>query len=534
MNLSRVFGCAAAVCVWLLPVSSSDAQPTSAPTSQPTSAPAVSTERIADLVAQLGDESVTKREQASRELAKVGLPAVSALRVAVQGDDPEIAGRAKLLLKSIPWAAIDSGACIRWKIPLPAGKHWGLVVTKDVAIFYGGDKKLHAVSLADGKPVWETALDWNEPLLVLRGDRLICHQQLGKITPLLVLNAATGERIWQRDNVGRAVAGDDRILCSMNGNLCVLALKDGSAIWERPRSELFDGTAFSMLHYTPEACVLQVHYRSDQPDNPSGTKLLALNSATGDKLWDMDVSGSRFASGYKHSDVRDGKLYVLWDTDKKPCTRVKVIDLASGRELSELPLIAPRIDNAIQVTETYVFHGAAWFLFVCNREDGKLVWRYGGSAIREGHPLDWALRRGFGGRSSGLTSTDWRMMEHQGALVFSVGDGVLGIDLKTGKPLWKFPSDGFITWGPVVRDGVACFMDDSDMDRAEGTVGFMSGYTLQPRNDGSKTAVDPADRKRFLYALDLSNAGLLGLPENPVEWEDPWDRRVNRGDGDGE
>jgi hypothetical protein len=59
-------------------------------------------ERIAALVRQLGDEDFARREAASRELARVGEPALAALRQATAvSDDPEVRLRAGLLAEAI-------------------------------------------------------------------------------------------------------------------------------------------------------------------------------------------------------------------------------------------------------------------------------------------------------------------------------------------------------------------------------------------------------------------------------------------------
>ena len=59
-------------------------------------------DRIARLIKQLGDDSFTKREAASKELEGIGAPAVAALRkAAASSDDPEIRWRAKRIEEAI-------------------------------------------------------------------------------------------------------------------------------------------------------------------------------------------------------------------------------------------------------------------------------------------------------------------------------------------------------------------------------------------------------------------------------------------------
>jgi uncharacterized protein (TIGR03067 family) len=60
-----------------------------------------SADRIAALVAQLGDDKFARREAAGRALAAAGRPALPALRAAAGGSDPEVQQRAEALVADI-------------------------------------------------------------------------------------------------------------------------------------------------------------------------------------------------------------------------------------------------------------------------------------------------------------------------------------------------------------------------------------------------------------------------------------------------
>ena len=70
---------------------------------KPTSIPDQRT-RIAELIHQLGDPSWQVREDATKRLIEIGMPARSALMVASRSPDAEIAARARRVLEKIPWA----------------------------------------------------------------------------------------------------------------------------------------------------------------------------------------------------------------------------------------------------------------------------------------------------------------------------------------------------------------------------------------------------------------------------------------------
>jgi tetratricopeptide (TPR) repeat protein len=65
-----------------------------------------SADRIGKLIRQLGDKDYYARQRAQEELARLGLEAIEALEAATSDDDPEIAARAKYLLRLIrvEWA----------------------------------------------------------------------------------------------------------------------------------------------------------------------------------------------------------------------------------------------------------------------------------------------------------------------------------------------------------------------------------------------------------------------------------------------
>jgi len=115
-----------------------DAQSTSAPAS----APAATEQRIAALIVQLGDDSTAKREQASRELVEIGVPAMPAIRRAAGSNDPEVAARARELRTSILRTAMENRECMRWVVELDNNLSRRFAVTKETVVFFHtGDMK---------------------------------------------------------------------------------------------------------------------------------------------------------------------------------------------------------------------------------------------------------------------------------------------------------------------------------------------------------------------------------------------------------
>jgi hypothetical protein len=73
--------------------------------------------RVARLVEQLGDDDFDKREAASKELERVGEPAVDALRKAASAADLEVRRRARALLVKAGWVPLFNGKDLGgWKV----------------------------------------------------------------------------------------------------------------------------------------------------------------------------------------------------------------------------------------------------------------------------------------------------------------------------------------------------------------------------------------------------------------------------------
>jgi hypothetical protein len=75
-------------------------------------------DRIAKLIAQLGSNTFTEREQATKDLAAIGEPALEALRKATKSDDAETRRRASELVKNLEAGAETA------KVLKPTTVHW--------------------------------------------------------------------------------------------------------------------------------------------------------------------------------------------------------------------------------------------------------------------------------------------------------------------------------------------------------------------------------------------------------------------------
>jgi len=484
-NLRNKFWFAAAV--WLLPVAWADAQATSTP--------AVSARQIAALIAQLGDDRAARREQASRELATFGLPAVPALRLATLDRDPEIANRARLLLGAVSRAAIENGDCLRWKAQLPAGSNADLHLAKDTAIFYNRNGNLHGLSLTDGSRKWEREWKVEHPCLALLGDRLICYTYRA---PIQALNPATGDVLWQSDVPFLFAYVGDGILTAEKHDTyehCGLSPEDGSVLWVMNEDDVFGPHTrrrdWRVVSLTRDAMVFRHRFFDDNAPQGEWHNLVAVDPATGRKMWAAPVD---YLWG---STVGDGLLYTVTDIRRlngvneiNSTKRVTAYDLKTGQSRPvELPDLMLHYNGAYRhprVVGNYWVHGdwTGWSAY--DLKAGQSLWEY----IRhrsENDPVHQAYRNDWFPFMYG----DHPAVVHDGAVVFTRGDALLAIDIATGVPRWKLPAKGIISWGPLERDGIV----------------YVIVYE-------AATADEAKSAKSCLYAIDLNKASLLNAPDD--------------------
>ena len=523
------------------PTSAPATQPASAPTSQPAlvitrpaAVPVVSAKRIEALVGQLGDDSADARERAAKELEAVGLAAMGALRQAVKNDDLEIAAQAKALLRAIPKAAAD-GECLLWKVQLPEGDwemvkdeltalvtgaqprmrertiadSWGIVVTKDLVIFHGGDGKIHALSRTTALPKWEYKTDSDmrsvRPTLILRGQTLLSETRHGgspttrSTTRLTALNVATGKRLWQNDDYIYYQVSEDHLVCTDDTYEWIhcLSIKDGKVLWKRDKTEFTD-----LRFLTPQWLTRDLVVCIASSNEPPASCLMALDLASGDKKWEAQGMMDWACV------VVDGRLYTLSGNTVDTMT-IGTIDLATGKELSDASIDVTSDSGgpstAMQVTGTWLLHGGFDHIAACDLTTGKPAWIY---ALPKDSPTADTYRNSHwqSGSLFGAESVrDLAVAVHDGAVLLPTGNGLLAVDLATGKELWKYPMKNVIYYGVVARDGVAYFMDDHRV--AEGAAGLMATCVAFWKVGRYKD-----DPPRYLYALDLAKAAMIGLP----------------------
>ena len=503
MNKGLVLSMAA---VGLLCVACTDAR-TADPSSVMIAVPLTMEQRMATLVAQLGDEHYTRREQASRELAEMGLPALPALRQAAEHHDPEVAVRAKALVETIRTAA--AAECLLWKIQLPDLQPSNIVLSENLVFFHGVHNsstgldgcKAHAVSQADGTTVWETVTAVWRPRLDLRGGKLICHSSSN--TGPMALDPATGEVLWKVLGESPSWVGENTIVCTGHSNwLSGLSAKTGGGVWIADAKRLTN-MGHNLVAYpvsirlAKDVCLVVImHCRVYEATNSWTWVLAAVAADTGKKLWDVTLDGPYLAGAFD-----DERFYVVLKNNP----RVRVFDIKSGLEQeSRLTLDATLADERyhlnLKVADGTLLCGTPIGLTAYDIASGEQRWRYtprgSGPAFRQ------ETRIGFSAGHDDLPVT-----VHDGEVLLSADNALLSLDLETGTPLWEYPMESAFAREPVVRDGIVYFLD--------GNVYYRTHTNGLPMRTVNGQAVEdiitpPKSNNRYLYALDLTKARQLG------------------------
>lgn len=167
----------------------------------------------------------------------------------------------------------------------------------------------------------------------------------------------------------------------------------------------------------------------------SDGNVYALNANTGDLKWKFEANGSIHCSPVLYKNT----LYIgSWDAN------LYAIDTETGKmrwkfETSR-QIGFKGIESTVTVADGMVYFGARDpFLFALNAETGDLVWKYDAA-------YSWII--------SSPVVVD-------GVVYVGTSDtlGLLGLDAKSGKELFKFKANGYVYSSPAIAGETAYFGD---------------------------------------------------------------------------
>lgn len=232
------------------------------------------------------------------------------------------------------------------------------------------DAKIVALAPSDGQILWEAKVS-SEVLASPAGEKglVLVHAIDGSVT---ALNSKNGEKIWQVDqstpsltlhySSAPVVSGDMVLVGFSTGKLLALNLQSGLIEWERTislprgRSELQRMVDISADPLVAEGNAYVITYQG---------KLAAVNIATGDLLWEREISS------YHNMAISGNQLFVT-DNDHA----LWAIDRETGATLWKQTTLAERyITGPAVVGDTVVVGDLGGYLHFLSVEKGTLLSR---------------------------------------------------------------------------------------------------------------------------------------------------------------
>jgi outer membrane protein assembly factor BamB len=468
---------------------------------QAATAPAASPERIAELVKQLGDNNFKIREEAQKELTRIGLPAHEALQQAAQSKDMEVQQRASTILAEIARSAFRRSSLaiarnLLWSVPVKAGIAGAPLVKDGVVYAPTADGKLLAVEAKTGKAIWtcdetaEGSASLTEPILsggllfVTDGSKMLyaVDAAKGKVlwkfevpaavaqvprirsltatvglpaaadgkvympdggnSKLYALDANSGEKKWEADLpngcFGRPTAGDG-IVCAAAGDGTVLAMDgEGRQLWQMSLNSPATGLTLT----DGRLCFV------------AEGSLQALDAKTGKSLWKVDLPSSSTATSVRMTVIVNGRVRT-WnrcDDDSVAVADGTVYAISGGNLVAVSAKEGKKkweYKLVLKAEELKDDPSAAG-----NDGDGVLVVAGGAGAIQVKAQVAVVAGRAIFNRP-GLTLAS--LAVGKDAAYVGTASGLHAIDLQTGQRLWYLPTSGAVAGRPVLVNGVVYF-----------------------------------------------------------------------------
>lgn len=268
-----------------------------------------------------------------------------------------------------------------------------------------------ALDPADGRILWRhdvTGETRNEPPVMSGG---LVQPSLDLIGELEALDPATGKPVWQKEppeHDGLRTVGDTHLLTRSDGLVTGVDSASGETRWSRR----IPGQAvpyFSSVPGESQETGGPSAYATSPSADGSGTRVTAVDPATGDVRWDAELEGTLTPVG-----AADGAVYLLVEGithgDVKAVLRYTPGTGDVRRVTLPVPVVAAQTGMH---GDTLYFMGAGGSLVAVDMAAGKQLWRLETGVSRGSVPVS-------DGRHVYVTAPDGRL---------------LGVDAREGKLL---------------------------------------------------------------------------------------------------
>lgn len=356
---------------------------------------------------------------------------------------------------------------IAWAIGFPQqGNGTGAAILGDT-VFVNGGGRLLALDAASGCAKWSIeAASRNTPSIGELNGRKVVAVAIGRTGDILVVDAKTGEQVWQAnglatDNGGSIRGGvtifDNKVIvpisasgvgagmrsnfecCVGHGAVVALAGKDGSKLWEYHTmpTATYNGLvstqgvkqrgpsgapiwSFPMVDAKRKHVLVTTGENTSHPATHTSDAIIAIDLNTGKEVWAFQGMEYDIWNMACRSSTEDSGPNCPWNMKG---------DKGTGRDFDfGAGAIVVNDVNGRDLVLGGQKSGDAWAV---DANTGKLVWniRFG-----EGTAL--------GGVHWGITSDGERLYVPISDPIFRPGQnpkpGVFAVDLKTGKQVWGY------------------------------------------------------------------------------------------------
>ncbi len=347
-------------------------------------------------------------------------------------------GQGVISHKNIPtkWDG-KSGTNILWKAPIPKHGYNSPVIWGDKIFVAGGDnssREVYCFNRNNGKLLWTGKAD-NIPGAPVKLPRVT--EDTGLSAPTLTTD---GKRVFAIFATGNVVAFN----------------MSGKQVWAKALGipDNHYGHSSSLITWANKLFI--------QYDTNRGGKVLALNVATGETVWET-VRKSKISWASPVLAEVNGKYQLILTADPI----VAGYDIETGDELWATDCMMGEVGPSVGFSDGVVFAGNEYARLVAiNPTDGSIIWENDEYLPEAASPL-----------------------AHNGLLIIATSYGVLVCyNAKTGEQYWEHDVGTTLYSSPIVADGKLFMMDNDGVMRiyefakemkliSENELGEMAGTT---------------------------------------------------------
>ncbi|NQU55529.1 MAG: PQQ-binding-like beta-propeller repeat protein [Bacteroidetes bacterium] len=350
-----------------------------------------------------------------------------------------------------------SGTNILWEVPIPKHGYNSPVIWGDKIFVAGADKlsrEVYCFSGTDGKLLWTGIADniTGSPAALPR-----VTEDTGFSAPTLTTD---GKRVFA------IFANGDVIAFDMNGK----------RVWAKSLGipDNHYGHSSSLITWANKLLI--------QYDTNKGGKILALNVASGEVVWETARKSKISWASPVLAEV-DGKYQIILTADPI----VAGYDVETGEELWAVDCMMGEVGPSVGFSDGVVFAGNEYARLVAiNPKDGSILWENDEYLPEASSPL-----------------------AHNGLLIIATSYGVLVCyDVKTGEQFWEHDVGTTLYSSPIVADGKLFMMDNDGMMRV---YEFSKEMKLISENDlGEIAGTTPAFGDGRIYIRGDKNLYCIG------------------------